>query len=198
MAQAFTIDTKNFSKGATALKKMFASLPEKVDDILNANAKEAVLNAKDLAPSNMGDLRRGISAKVDTKLKKQLTSRAPYSAYMEFGTGKYAAQEVAKLPSEYKAYAAQFKGKGGGGTFKEFLNAMIIWVRRNKLGASYNISTKRKNRQSKDEIRQIAYMIAISILRKGVHAHPFMFPSFLQQRDQLMKDLQALINKFNV
>ena len=50
-----------------------------------------------------------------------------YAAYLEFGTGKFAAEYVATLPTEWKEFASQFKGSAGG-NFREFVESIMGWL----------------------------------------------------------------------
>lgn len=98
---------------------------------------------------------------------------ANYASFMEFGTRKYAAVEVAKLPADWQAFAAQSKG-GGMGTFDQFILSLMGWCKR------HGISDK------------AAYPIALKILRDGVKAQPYLYPAFNTAKDKLLEELQAI------
>src|SRR5436190_8127898 len=130
MANGLTIDVKELKFGAAYITSLSKVLPNELNDVLNANALEIERRAKTHAPADRGQLRQGISADTSQFLVKHITSHAPYSAYMEFGTGVLAANYVSKLPSEWKAYAQQFQGKSGGDSFITFVYRIYDWMKR--------------------------------------------------------------------
>lgn len=91
---------KKFKAFGDAGNKMLAELTE-----INANEFEA--NAKRLAPVDYGTLRQNIVAQKQNETNWRITSYMPYSAYMEFGTGRLTA-----VPDDFKEIAPLFKGKG--------------------------------------------------------------------------------------
>lgn len=211
MPTGLFIDTKQLTKGAKAFDDAIKQFPRQISSVLTANAEDIVRNAKRAAPADMGQIRQGISADNSNLLKKVITSHAPYSAYMEFGTGRYAAKYVATLPPTYQAFASQFRGKTGGG-FHEFVNAILDWVIRKGLAATYSVKTRKrqgslsvssthntgqKGYKIKDEFERamdLAYAIATNILRNGVHPHPFLIPAFIKQQKQLKREmLEAVV-----
>lgn len=76
-----------------------------------AAAQEIVEDAKSRAPVDLGDLRQNILAvkvaSTQWKVMANAFGNAPYSAYIEFGTGG-----KVKVPKELKDVAIKFKGKG--------------------------------------------------------------------------------------
>lgn len=181
MAQGIYIDAKDFNGGVAALKKLFAQFPDRVDDVLQDNAEEIRENAIRRAPANNGSLRQNISIDISRPLKKTISSKEPYSAYVEFGTGAYAAAEVSKLPPQYRTYAAQFKTGNNKRTIKGMLFFLMQWF-------------KRKGITDK----QHQYFIARKIVRDGTHPHPFMLPALFQQKDKIIADLKNLMKKLKV
>ncbi len=210
MADGLIIDVSQLGKRAQQFEQLITRFPKQVDDILNANAQEIVATAKRLAPADRGGIREGISAITSQQLNKHITSQAPYSAYMEFGTGKYAAQYVATLPATYQAYAAQFKGKAGGDSFVTFVFRMAEWIIRKGIGVTYttgivknkggghrldlNRATPRKRNLKGDALMNLAYVIARSIYINGVHPHPFLLPALFKQERIMKRDLIRYLN----
>src|SRR5678809_697623 len=94
MDKGLYIDARQLTRGAKAFEQLTTKFPGKVSDVLNTSAKEITRVAKRNAPADRGDVRKGIEFTNTDPLKKHITSRAPYSAYIEFGTGKYAAQKA--------------------------------------------------------------------------------------------------------
>ena len=73
------------------------------------NAKEINLDAQNRAPVDMGKLRQDIQlfelGESKFKIMANSSGETPYSAYLEFGTGK-----SIKVPAELKEIAIMFKG----------------------------------------------------------------------------------------
>jgi len=124
-----------------------------------------------------------------------ITVAANYAAYMEFGTRKFAAAYVSTLPQDWKAYAATFKGSGGG-TFDEFIMRLMAWVKRKGIGETFDIKTRRRVRQGKQSAATTreadAYAIALHILRHGIRPHPFLYPAVKAHTPGLIKDIQNI------
>ena len=119
-----------------------------------------------------------------------------YAAYVEFGTRKFAAAYVSSLPPDWQSYAAQFKGSAGGGA-DELFNNILEWVKRKGIvpRATKTASTGRVTKDSKQQgadDNAAAYAITLSILRNGIHAHPFLYPAYQKAVIQLQKDLEKI------
>lgn len=168
-------------KGFAELYKKFKQLDEKakveVKKEFNASALKIQNTAKRLAPVNFGQLRNSIvlseSGKA-TDFVYKVTATAKYAPYVEFGTGG-----KVSVPSEYSEYAAKFKGKSGG-TFKQMIDAIMLWVQRKGISGANDKST--------------AYLIARSILRKGIRPQPFLIPAFEQEKPKLIKRVKEIFN----
>lgn len=180
MADVITIDTKGFNKGVKQFEALIKRFPERVDDVMNKSALQIEKQAKTDAPANNGQLRQLISADVSLTLIKRITVATPYAAFMEFGTGAWAAQYVSTLPAEYKAYAAQFKGGGKKPSIKGMMYILMKWFERKGI---------------KDKQHQ--YFIAKKIIRNGVHPHPFLIPAVIKQKQVIIKDMQTMLNKLS-
>ncbi len=118
-----------------------------VGDEINASALKILTDAKRLAPVNFGQLRNQIALDPINNLTYGVEAKASYSAYVEFGTGPQVS-----VPADFTSYAAQFQGKKGG-KFKDFVDALTLWVKRKGIGDGKND-------------RGLAYVIARSILQK--------------------------------
>lgn len=192
--QGLYIDARQLTQGAKRFEQLTKLFPDKVSDVLNANAKTIEAKAKRAAPADRGPLRQGISTELTNPLKKHITSHAPYSAYVEFGTGVYAAQYVSSLPADYQTFAAQFKR----GRRWPPIKLIAEWVKRKGLAGTYSVKTKRRTgsratRQKED--LQLAYVIARAIFKKGIHPHPFMIPALIDQQPKIVKDMINLLDK---
>ena len=199
----FTIDITGDFEGK--LNNLEEKVKKIVDDELNAFGLETVSMAKTLAPVDEGFLRNSITFEKQP-LSVEIVVAANYAAYLEFGTRGFASAYVSTLPPDWQAFAAQFKG-GGGGSFQEFVMRLTEWVHRKGLGAggpgkpigvtgTYSIKTGKRtgNKATQaNEDKSAAYRIALSILRKGIRARPFLFPAVEKNKEILINNLKAVI-----
>jgi HK97 gp10 family phage protein len=155
-------------------------------------------SAKDLAPVNEGFLKNQIYHTVTdegNKINVEVGCNADYAAYVEFGTRKFAAAYVATLPPDWRAFAAQYKGKGSGGSFNDFVMAIMAWVERKGIGSLKTKSgNKSKSAASYDAMQQAAYWIALNIIRNGIKPHPFLYPAVDINRKLLLDRLESVLN----
>jgi hypothetical protein len=190
------LEVKGLDTLIKKMDKLAANVQKDVQAELNAWADATSTNAKSLVSANSSDegaLLRSISPLYGNGTASVVAS-AKYAAYIEFGTRKYAAAYVGSLPADWQAYAATFKGKAGGDYF-EFLNAILDWVQRKGITARYSVKTRKRLRNSKaDDERLVdaAQAIALSILRNGIPAKPFLYPSVNKTLPTLKKKLRAI------
>jgi HK97 gp10 family phage protein len=201
MAVALTIDISGATGLINKLKGLDKVIVEKVDTALNANATQIAKTAADLAPVDLGGLRASIRPDNSKPLEKHITVNANYAAYIEFGTGTYAAQYVSSLPDNWRQFAMQFKGKTGG-TAYDLWQALIKWVhghsqfKEKAVTGSHSVKTGRRTggkprQQAEDEAA--AYLIMRKILKKGIKGKRFLFPAYEQQKGQIIKDVETAI-----
>jgi phage protein, HK97 gp10 family len=194
MANSITIDIAEIIKGVEKLKLMEKVLAERVDEVLNENAKDIATTAKDLAPVNLGGLRASINPDNSKLLEKHITVNAFYAPFIEFGTGRYAAQYVSTLPADWKTYAAQFRAKGKNpGTGHDLLMNLIDWVRAKGIHGLTKSGRSKTGKKAEEDIYNIAYVIAIRILRHGIKRHSFLFPAYEKQRPIILDNVEAVI-----
>jgi hypothetical protein len=149
-------------------------------------------NAKKYAPVNLGQLRNSIQLKeelLDNKLVFTIGSKLSYAPYIEFGTGG-----KVSIPNGYSEFANQFRGKTGG-TFAQLLKALVEWVKRKGIVATYSVKTGRRQRFGKkeqDRTERAAELIAFKILRDGVKARPFIYPSVNKNLPILLEDIKKV------
>lgn len=154
-------------------------------------AKNTETEAKRLAPANEGRLRNSINGTVDGFTAK-ITVTADYAAYLEFGTRKFAARYVATLPQDWQSYAATFRGKGGG-TFDQFIQDIMQWVRQKGIGGLKTKSGRTsESRSSLDAMQQAAYAIALNILQNGIRPQPFVYPAVTKNTPVLEADIKKV------
>ena len=150
-------------------------------------------DAKQAAPVDEGNLRNSVFFKIGVN-GVTVGASADYAGYIEFGTRRFAAAYVSTLPAEWQQFAATMKGKGEG-TFEQFVESLVRWVRMKGIGATYNVSTRRRDRVGKQTAATTdyatAYAIAKHILINGIRPHPFLYPAVNKNLDILYKDLNV-------
>lgn len=153
------------------LDKIKDDVKQVITDELNEFGIAVVADASRLAPVDEGFLHQHISFEKQ-ELAVEIIVAANYAAYLEFGTRAFAAVYVATLPPTWQQFAATFKGGGGG--FEDYFRNIFEWCKRKGIAEA------------------AAYPIAISILRKGIRPHPFLFPAVESNLIKLKERLKAL------
>ena len=172
---AFAVSLGGMKELEGKLKNLTTALKVDVGDEINASVIKIENQAKRLAPVNFGQLRGSIAHSKDSELTYSVAANASYSAYVEFGTGPQV-----NVPADFKSYAQQFKGKSGG-KFKDMVEALTLWVKRKGIGNGKND-------------KGLAYVIALSILRKGMRPQPFLVPAYEMEKPKLIQRLNKLLN----
>jgi hypothetical protein len=189
--------------GLDELKKRFRGIPDAVTNGVDAEmqsvANEYVNKAVAMVPIDRGMIKNGITSTRLGEMNYEVVSGAPYSAYMEFGT-----KSKIRIPAGLTSYAAQFKGPGKG-NLEDFHRALTGWVDRKGIAASwsnwgqFNRRTRKRTKVSKafriKENEEIARVIMIKILMKGVEARPFFFPHLPWAQSEVQKRANAVVKK---
>lgn len=139
--------------------------------IVHSTADQFVLEAKQLAPADLGQIRQNIGNEKLPNAKARVFANSPHSAYQEFGTGP-----MTSIPLAFSDLAARAKGRKGG-NFDQFILSLTDWVRRKGMPAS------------------AAYPIARAILRRGLKPQPFFYPSYIQARRALPVKLKTALQR---
>ena len=175
---SITIDIKGMSEALGKFDKYGKTVQAEIKDEVGASALKIYSDAKRLAPVNLGTLRNTIFIEsvspAANKFMFTIGASARYAPYIEFGTGG-----KVSIPAGYESYASQFKTKTGG-TFKEMVKALMMWV-------------EKKGIASGKQTKSAAYIIALSILRKGLRPQPFLIPAFEQERPKLKLRIEKTI-----
>lgn len=170
------LQVKGLDKLIKKFDKLASDVQKEVQAELNDWADTTSQNAIQLVSANSSDeglLKNSIKPFYGNG-SASVRVAAKYGAYVEFGTRKYAAAYVGSLPSNWQAYAATFKGSTGG-TFEQFVESLMAWgTRTGKMDPKY------------------AYVTALKILREGVKARPFIYPSVNKTLPVLKKNLKAI------
>jgi hypothetical protein len=170
--------------GLDGLQKKFSNYPKEkkveINAALNDWANRTVYDAKALVSANSSDtgfLGNSISPEYGDGYSAVVAS-SKYAAYVEFGTRKFASQYVPSLPSDWQAYASTFKGSSDG-SITEFFNAILEWVQRKGIGTN--------------DPENSAQLIVFKILRDGVKARPFIYPSVNKNLPILLEDIKKAL-----
>ena len=185
------VDLIGFDKYIERIKAAPKKLQAEISEEIKASSLLFVAGAKrDLANQggDTGGLLNSINSKQINGLTWEVSELKFYAPFMEFGTkGKY------KPYPGTEEFAAQFKGYQRG-TFAEFIEALKKWVKRKGIGATYSVKTRRKNRQTKDDIEGIAYLIARSILKHGVEPKPHFFKQVVPVKAHIEKEFRRILD----
>lgn len=184
MAGVLTVEVKGLKELNAKFGTISKTVGDAIDKALTKGAMRIATNAKKRAPADRGGLRASISADTSTYLDKSVTANVFYAAFVEFGTGKYAAQYVATLPADWKTYAATFKKSGDGGTFDDMVQEIYDWM--NRLGM--------KGAGGKKLSMNDAYRMAKYILINGIRPQPFLYPAFNNEVPKIQTEVSTIIN----
>jgi HK97 gp10 family phage protein len=103
-------DLKSLDKKFKQLKRLSE---QEFSNEIGTMAFDMVATAKRIAPVDTGNLRALIGLQKTGPNRVEVFSKAPYSPYIEFGTGKVNLQDMKELGIP-ESYAAQFKGAKSG------------------------------------------------------------------------------------
>lgn len=187
-------DIKGFSELQAKIKALPKELQEEVVGEIQAWGND--VNAEQLGLISQQKIQDLGALQQNTKAKPlpngvELVSNVYYAPYIEFGT-----RSKVKVPAELNDYASQFKGKKRG-DYYDFLNAILDWVKRKGITATYSVKSRRRTNTKADRERllNVAQAIANSILRNGIAPRPYFFPPYLRKRKELINRLNVVIGK---
>jgi len=190
---AIAIDLKGLDGLMISINKTIKQAEAETNKALDKFQSNVVTDAKRDAPNNEGGLWNSIRGTVINNQAKIVVT-ANYAAYIEFGTRKFAAKYVATLPQDWQTYAATFRGnREGKGTFDQFIQDIMQWVRQKGIGGlqtkSGNIS---ESKSSLDAMQSAAYAIALNILQNGIRPQPFLYPAVKKHTPILIDDIKKV------
>jgi hypothetical protein len=191
MAGGVTIRVKGLDKVLKSMAQLPINTQASVRRELFNAADEMVEEASKRAPDDEGALRNAINVKHGSD-SHEVYMQKGYGVYMEFGT-----KSKFKAPSFLGSFPARFRGKGEG-SYKDALESMIGWVRRNNITGTYSVKSKRRtgNAQTREkQDRSAAYLILRKILREGLEPRPFFFNSFLIVRERLVARIKRILKE---
>ncbi len=141
-----------------------------VKSITAATALDISADAANKAPVNIGKLKQSINPQKETDYFWTVNVNADYGAFVEFGTGARV-----KVPQELSDVAIQYKGARGG-SFSELIERIEEWC------------------SQKGIEPQAAYIIAVSILKRGIEPQPFLYPAYVKGKRQYENDLKRALD----
>jgi HK97 gp10 family phage protein len=196
---SFSINIANLPNLKKQLDNIPKDIEKKVRLEMTAFGMDVVRDAKALAPVDEAHLKSSISyafGVADKGLSVEIIVATDYAAYLEFGTRSFASNLVATLPPDWQSFAATFRGPGGG-SFAELVERLTEWVRRKGIAAQMEYVRAKPKRLGRKKVQAgqdyaAAYMIALSILKKGIKAHPFLYPAVQYNKAILIDNLNAL------
>jgi len=114
VAKGITIKREGLDKVLKNLKEEGDDIKKMVDFAMASNTEAMASEAKNRAPVDTGRLRASITVDKIKNFSYELVAQTNYAAYLEFGTGKYAASYVGNLEKEWQILAKQFYVNGQG------------------------------------------------------------------------------------
>lgn len=204
---ALNLQIKNLDKVVAEIKAYPADIEKIINNEFKNFGSQTANEARQRAPVNEGKLKGSIQF-TSSNLEVRISAGVDYAGYIEFGTKSFAAAYVATLPAEWQTLAQEVRaGASKGGSFKELVLKIAEWVRHKGLGTGFagkigvtgTFSVKSRRRTGSKSLQetqnmQAAYAIALKIVRVGIPAQPFLFPSFEKNKIELIRNLKAQLN----
>lgn len=191
MGSNFKIEIAGLNELTNRLKKFPSSVTKEIDGEIEDSFRKINREQLRRAPVDEGGLKQAIGFKKNKPLDYEMFGNKTYMPFMEFGT-----KRRVKVPAELTSYAMQFKQSGPKIGFDEFLKIITAWVRRKGISGSYSTKTRRRvggKGQQAQEDADVAFPIALSILRHGVKPHPFFFEPYFNERAALIERVRKII-----
>jgi hypothetical protein len=196
MSKLFTLKVQGIEQFTKKLKSLPAKMQKEVAGEIEDSAKK--INAKQirLAPVDEGGLKQSTGYRKAKALEYEMFSGKQYAPFREFGT-----KTRIKIPAELQDYAKQFNLKGPNIGFDAFFLIILDWVRRKGIAGRFSTKTRRrvgsKNAQLQEDF-EVAWPIALSILRKGTHPQPFFFQPFFDERKALVENIRKIVDSIDI
>lgn len=217
MANSLYIDVSKFNEAIKKIDNKKKELLQQLDDKLRSNAEDIATKAKQNVSRaypegavDFGGLKNSISAKRGKPFEWHIVANVFYASFIEFGTGKFAAEYVASLPDNWQEFAASFKVSGNGGNFHDLVLRIKEWIKHKQIDVfaereqqfdeeSGNLIINKPRRRTKDEreqkLNEVAYLIARKLVVFGQKPKPFLFPAFQSQKQQIIKDIESILKQ---
>lgn len=164
------ISEAELAKFRAQMRKFTEKKTKQLQDMTMLSGFNITSNAKKEVPRYQSRLYNSLRPLYSrNKLSVRVWTDVNYAPFVEFGT-----KSKAKIPTELAGVASQFKSKGVG-NFDEFLKNIEKWCK------------------SKGIDPGAAYPIAISLIKNGQKAQPFLYPAFKAERTKYVQALKTLM-----
>ena len=111
---ALNIEITGVKEAFDKVKANFNKISDEIDMEMGDGILKIVTQAKTLVPANFSRLRTSLYVNKLGKFNYEFGSNVNYAAYVEFGTGKYAATYVPTLEPEFQRFALTYKTSNPG------------------------------------------------------------------------------------
>jgi len=165
-------------KALNQLRDVENELTEEIDIALEAGVIKIEKDAIMRAPIYLSGIHQSIQHAKVGYLLWEVAANAYHAPYIEFGTrGKTV------VPTELKDIARRIQKRKKRGKFRGMVNAIHEWG----LKKGYI----EKGKDSKNH----AYLIARKIMKEGIRPQPFLYPAFLSNARQIVKDIKRAMDE---
>ena len=197
-------------KGFDKVLKRLQDAPKKVTKDVEGVTKAAAMKFAELAIRDVavdtGFLKGSISARKLGTLSFEVAANRFYAPFIEFGTKTY----FKPYPGT-EQYASEFRGMKRG-NIDEFFANIFEWVKRKGISGTFSTGIKKKKggfentgkkgRRTKSagedsRAHDIAFLIMMSILKKGIRPRPFFFKQIPLVEQQLLRDVKQILNELD-
>lgn len=192
----FTMKVQGISQFQKKLKDLPAKMQKEVGGEIEDSARKVNAQQLRLVPIDEGGLKQSTGFKKIKPLETELFSGKHYSPFREFGT-----KSRKQIPAELQDYAKQFNLKGPNIGFDAFFLIILDWVRRKGIAGRFSTKTRKrlgnKNQQLSEDF-EVAWPIALSILKHGTHPQPFFFKPFFEERKALVERVRKIVDGIDI
>lgn len=186
-AFTFHIDTSKFKR---EMDDEFEKVVKKADAVIHSEIKKAEHMAVGLVPVDEGFLKGSIEAVKVSALDYAFVAAAFYAPFIEFGTGK-----KVQVPTGYGDLAMESgkagKGSAGAGA-QSFSQAIEAWIIRKGIKPKVKATGKGSRAANAAALKQMVFLIKMSILKNGIKPHPFFVPAFERFKSEVTTKLQKV------
>jgi hypothetical protein len=196
MSKLFTLKIQGIDQFTKKLKSLPIKMQKEVAGEIEDSANKIHGKQIRLVPIDEGGLKQSTGYKKVKPLETEMFSGTHYAPFREFGT-----KSRTKIPPELQDYAKQFNLKGPKIGFDAFFLIILDWVRRKGIAGKFSTKTRKrvgsKNAQLQEDY-EVAWPIALSILKKGTHPQPFFFQPFFDERKVLVDNVRKIVDNIQL
>jgi hypothetical protein len=109
MAKNLKLQILGVKEAFDNVKKNFNKISNEIDMEVGDGVQKIILQAKTSVPANYSRLATSLYFQKVKKYYYEFGSNLDYAAYVEFGTGKFAAEYVPSLDPEWQKFAKTFQ-----------------------------------------------------------------------------------------